>query len=269
MAQEFFEIVSNAREQRLGPFSPTFNIQKILMEKVAKYLPPDAHLKVNGRLHLSLTRIYDGKNIVVSQFNSREDLLDALSCAFFIPGFSGLIPPKFHHVRYMDGAFSDNLVAINENTITVSPFSGESDICPKNERNIFINLSNTSMELSAHNAGRLIRALIPPPPTTLSELCNQGYNDALEFLCKNDLISCGECVEIHRGFLTTRELPREVDFEAECDECLVSRVRSRMESMPDYIVNVLSGNLQGPNSVLSKCYKVLTLPLAIPYEFTV
>lgn len=86
MAAEFFDMVKKARSHKLGPFSPIFNIQKILMDKVKKYVPADAHLKVNGRLHLSLTRIYDGKNIIVSQFNSREDLIDALACAFFIPG---------------------------------------------------------------------------------------------------------------------------------------------------------------------------------------
>ena len=86
MAAEFFDIVKTARSYKLGPFSPIFNIQKVLMEKVRKHLPADAHLKVNGRLHLSLTRIYDGKNIIVSQFSSREDLIDALACSFFIPG---------------------------------------------------------------------------------------------------------------------------------------------------------------------------------------
>ena len=31
----------------------------------------------------------------------------------------------------MDGGFSDNLPTLDENTITVSPFCGESDICPR------------------------------------------------------------------------------------------------------------------------------------------
>lgn len=48
-------------------------------------------------------------------------------------GFSGILPPKFHGVRYMDGAFSDNLPLLDENTVTVSPFSGETDICPRDD----------------------------------------------------------------------------------------------------------------------------------------
>jgi len=33
----------------------------------------------------------------------------------------------------MDGAFSDNLPLLDENTVTVSPFSGETDICPRDD----------------------------------------------------------------------------------------------------------------------------------------
>lgn len=133
MTSDFFRVVNEARSHSLGPFSPSFNIQASLLEGMSRHLPEDAHMRVNGKLHISLTRVYDGKNVIVSQFNSREDLLDALLCACFIPGFSGIFPPKFHGVRYMDGAFSDNLPTIDENTVTVSPFCGESDICPRDD----------------------------------------------------------------------------------------------------------------------------------------
>ena len=133
VASEFFKIVAAARNHSLGPFSPAFDIQKVLTNRLHKYLPENAHKIVSRRLHISLTRIFDGKNVVVSQFNSREDLIDALACSFFIPGFSGILPPKFHGVRYMDGAFSDNLVALDDHTVTVSPFCGETDICPRDD----------------------------------------------------------------------------------------------------------------------------------------
>lgn len=133
MTSDFFRVVNEARSHSLGPFSPSFNIQTCLLEGLQKFLPPDAHERVNGRLHVSLTRSYDGKNIIVSQFDSREDLLQALLCACFIPGFSGILPPRFQGIRYMDGAFSDNLPVLDENTVTVSPFCGESDICPRDQ----------------------------------------------------------------------------------------------------------------------------------------
>ena len=69
--------------------------------------------------------------MIVSQFTGKDDLLQALLASAFVPIFSGFIPPKFHGERYMDGGFSDNLPTLDENTITVSPFCGESDICPR------------------------------------------------------------------------------------------------------------------------------------------
>lgn len=133
MTLDFFRVVNEVRSHSLGPFSPSFNIQTCLLEGMQKGLPADAHERVNGRLRLSLTRCYDGKNIIVSEFDSREELLQGLLCTCFIPGFSGILPPKFRGVRYIDGAFSDNLPILDENTITVSPFCGESDICPRDQ----------------------------------------------------------------------------------------------------------------------------------------
>lgn len=108
---------------------------------------------MNGKIHISVTRVYDGKNIILSHFETKEELiqvkhlmvqrtdgqlykeryltLKALTCSSFIPFFSGIIPPKFRGVRYMDGGLSDNLLVLDEKTITVSPFCGESDICRK------------------------------------------------------------------------------------------------------------------------------------------
>lgn len=68
-------LVKEARAGSLGPFSPSFNVQSVLLEGLQKYLPEDAHIRVSGKLHISLTRVYDGKNVVVSQFTSKEDLL--------------------------------------------------------------------------------------------------------------------------------------------------------------------------------------------------
>lgn len=133
LTSDFFRVVNEARSHSLRAFSPSFNIQTCLLEGLDKFLPANAHELVNGRLHISLTRSWDRKNVIVSQFNSRDELLQALLCACWIPCFSGFLPPKFQGERYMDGAFSDNLLVLDQNTITVSPFCGESDICPRDE----------------------------------------------------------------------------------------------------------------------------------------
>lgn len=80
-------------------------------------------------------------NVIVSQFDTREELIQALLASSFIPIFSGLFPPKLKGVRYMDGGYSDNLPTLDENTITVSPFCGESDICPRDDSSQLFHVS--------------------------------------------------------------------------------------------------------------------------------
>lgn len=254
MTSDFFRVVNEARSHSLGPFSPSFNIQTCLMQGLQKFLPANAHEMVNGKLHISLTRVYDGKNVIVSQFNSREDLLQALLCACFIPVFSGMLPPRFHGVRYMDGAYSDNLPTLDANTVTVSPFCGESDICPRdNSAQLFhVNWANTSIEVSKQNMNRFARILFPPRPEVLSNMCQQGFDDALRFLHRNNLISCTRCLSVQSTFIVTK--PEHVDvtsenFDPECNECNNQRKDAipGMTSMPDSVMTIIQDYIEQTN----------------------
>lgn len=304
MTSDFFRIVNEARSHSLGPFSPSFNIQTCLLEGMSRHLPEDAHLRVNGKLHISLTRVYDGKSVIVSQFNSRQDLLDALLCACFIPGFSGILPPKFHGVRYMDGAFSDNLPTLDENTVTVSPFGGESDICPRDDTaqifhvsiwsmeasqlNTFalpmlitfpsplqVNLANTSIEISKQNVYRFVRILFPPKLEILSNMCQQGFDDALHFLHRNNLISCTRCLAIQSTFVLSKQTPEHYD--PECSTCSVHRIESLddpkmpetvISAMEKYIIkNSSTGVFKWFQSPALFLLRTITLPVALPVDF--
>lgn len=67
--------------------------------------------------------------------------------------------------RYVDGGVSDNVPLLDaKTTITVSPFYGEHDICPKvKSTNFFqVNVTNLSLRLCARNLHLLTRALFPP-----------------------------------------------------------------------------------------------------------
>nr|XP_040231631.2 uncharacterized protein LOC120955150 isoform X1 [Anopheles coluzzii]XP_040231632.2 uncharacterized protein LOC120955150 isoform X1 [Anopheles coluzzii] len=286
MTSDFFRVVNEARSHSLGPFSPRFNIQTCLLEGLQKFLPPDAHERVNGKLHISLTRVYDGKNVIVSQFNSREDLLQALLCACFIPVFSGLLPPRFHGVRYMDGAFSDNLPTLDENTVTVSPFCGESDICPRdNSSQMFhVNWANTSIELSKENINRFGRILFPPKPEILSSFCQQGFDDALNFLHRNNLISCTRCLAVQSTFVVAEQpsasleekILEEYDPEcSECQECTQHRKNALVGSMPDNVLTVFQTYIEQANKGLinwvfrhrgGKLLTALSLPAILPAD---
>ncbi|XP_025059885.1 patatin-like phospholipase domain-containing protein 2 isoform X5 [Alligator sinensis] len=183
-------LAKEARKRNLGPLHPSFNIMKIIRDGLIKNLPENTHQLVSGKLYISLTRVSDGSNVLVSDFNSKEEIIQALVCSAFVPIYCGLIPPSFRGVRYVDGGISDNLPHhASKNTITVSPFSGECDICPKSNSANFheVNLTNTSIQFSLGNLYRLTQALFPPEPKVLGELCEQGYSDALRFLKENAL----------------------------------------------------------------------------------
>lgn len=86
----------------------------------------------------------------------------------------------------MDGGISDNLPQHFKegDTITVSPFSGESDICPNDSssNDVHIELRNTSVQFTLQNLYRCSRAFFPPQPEVLFDMCRHGYRDTLRFL---------------------------------------------------------------------------------------
>ncbi|XP_012696403.1 patatin-like phospholipase domain-containing protein 2 isoform X2 [Clupea harengus] len=186
------DVAKEARKRFLGPLHPSFNLVKIMRSLLYNVLPADAHQRATGRLGISLTRVIDGENVLVSHFNSKEELIQACVCSAFIPVYCGLIPPTLQGVRYVDGGISDNLPQDDlKNTITVSPFSGESDICPRDDTSTNMHelrFTNTSIQFSLGNLYRVSRALFPPEPQMMKTLCKQGYKDALRFLKQNGLL---------------------------------------------------------------------------------
>ncbi|KAA8579906.1 hypothetical protein FQN60_005441 [Etheostoma spectabile] len=189
--EDVIEVAKEARKRNLGPLHPNFNLVKVLKSGLNRDLPSDAHALASGRLCVSLTRVSDGQNVLVSEFDSKEELVQALICSSFIPIYCGLIPPSFRGVRYVDGGMSNNLPQSElKNTITISPFSGESDICPRDNSTSFheLRFTNTSIQMNLGNMYRLSRALFPPETKVMADMCQNGYKDALRFLEENNLL---------------------------------------------------------------------------------
>ncbi|KAG9342651.1 hypothetical protein JZ751_016088 [Albula glossodonta] len=177
-----------ARGRSLGALHPSFDLVKIVRDSLNRDLPTDAHLLATGRLCVSLTRVSDGRNVLVSEFSSREELIQALVCSCFIPVYCGLIPPSFRGVRYMDGALSNNQPQYElKNTITVAPFSGNCIICPRDEafRLHTIRFCSASFHVNLLNVWRVARVFFPPEPQIMAEICQNGYKDGLQFLKEN------------------------------------------------------------------------------------
>ncbi|XP_078405059.1 patatin-like phospholipase domain-containing protein 2 [Cetorhinus maximus] len=186
------DVSSEARKRFLGPLHPSFNLIKIIRSRLYKALPDNAHELATGRLGISLTRVSDGENVLVTVFNSKEELIQACICSTFIPVYCGLIPPTLQGVRYVDGGITDNLPQYElKNTITVSPFAGESDICPRDcSSNMHeLRITNTSIQFNLQNLYRLSKALFPPEPEVMRDMWKQGYSDAFDFLKRNSLLN--------------------------------------------------------------------------------
>ncbi|XP_003740441.1 patatin-like phospholipase domain-containing protein 2 [Galendromus occidentalis] len=272
-----------ARRRALGPFHPGFDINALLYDIFIKILPDNAHELCSGRLYISLTRVSDGANVLISNFSTKEDLVKCLMCSCFIPVYSGLVPPRINGVAYIDGGFSDNLPLLDENTITVSPFSGENDICPEDEsfNMMLINLSNTSIAVSPANIYRFVRILFPPHPEILARMTQQGFDDAVKYLQRHNLISCTRCLAVKSSFDITMSDDEDSDIPKHeydgCDDCKTQKQIADNASLPEPIREPMMMAAENENRGLVnwlfkhrpiKILSYMTLPYVLPFDIT-
>ncbi|VDO06332.1 unnamed protein product [Rodentolepis nana] len=204
VAECLMDVINRSREYCLGVFDPRFHIMQYLKECMDRLLPPDAHIRCSGRLFISMTHKKSAENRVVGHFKTREDLIRAILCSSFIPVFGGFNAPEYKGDYFIDGCFSDNLPNKNQHTITISPFCGDADICPRDdiwepsERATVaghIYLSQTSLILNWTNLKRAINIVVPMCSEDLCELACNGFDDTLRFLLIRGIIAC----PIHRA----------------------------------------------------------------------
>lgn len=65
-----------ARSRKLGILHPAFHMSRYLRTELHKDLPDNVHQLVSGRLGISLTRVADGKNVLVSHFRTKSEVVD-------------------------------------------------------------------------------------------------------------------------------------------------------------------------------------------------
>nr|UEK51503.1 Bmm-like protein 2 [Parasacculina yatsui] len=277
MMSELVQLVTNIQNHLGGPFSPFVNITNMLRSNLEKTLPDDAHIRCSGRLHISVTRLQDSKNCILSQFESKQQLIEALLCTCFIPIFSGWRPPLFCGVRYMDGCYSNNLPTMDSRTITVSPFCGEADVCPRDNSLslIVVDVANTLVEMSVPNLTRMRMIMYPPSPEALSDLANEGFNDGIRFLMRHDLLKCQVCV------LTTEIVGRaysgcgQLIQHKHCSQCMHKQQEALVARLPDAVYEPLHNNInsarhQFRNWILDfpviRHMLVIALPWSVPYH---
>jgi hypothetical protein len=97
------------------------------------YLPQDAHIRLSGRLFISVTLFPSMRNKVVSKFDSREELIWTIVASMclpycFIRDWPVQCGPEVGLA--IDGGFSNDAPCLDSYTITVSALHKKADIIP-------------------------------------------------------------------------------------------------------------------------------------------
>ncbi|XP_074077187.1 patatin-like phospholipase domain-containing protein 5 [Macrotis lagotis] len=200
------DLVKDVQKKSIGIFHPSTDCLGFVKQRLQKNLPQDIHKVASQRMGISLTRLPDMKNVIITHFATRDELIQAVICSIFFPFYCGVMPPKFRGERYMDGALSNNVpFPDSKETITISPFYGTVDISPESDSASIheLNLCNGSFQLCIKNFHAGILSLFPPEPKVLANVCRQGYLDTLRFLERRGLTKEGVMADLSNGVTPT------------------------------------------------------------------
>ncbi|XP_035201590.1 patatin-like phospholipase domain-containing protein 4 isoform X3 [Oxyura jamaicensis] len=177
------------RKLDFGAVTPGYDFMKRLREGIESILPSNAHEIVENRLYVSVTNVRNGKNYLFSSFASREDLIKVLLASSFIPVYAGMKPVEYKGEKWVDGGLTNGLPILpSGRTVTISPFSGRLDICPqdKGRVDLYVKLAKQDIMLSLANLVRLNQAMFPPNQEKMESLYQNGFDDAVHFLLKEN-----------------------------------------------------------------------------------
>ncbi|KAM7319136.1 hypothetical protein ACRRTK_022248 [Alexandromys fortis] len=152
--------LAEVKKSFLGPLSPSCKMVQMMRQFLYDVLPEDSYKFATGKLH-------------------------ALYCSCFVPVYCGFIPPTYRGERYIDGGFTSmQPCAFWTDSITISTFSSQQDICPRDCPAIFhdFRMFNFSFQFSLENITRMTHALFPPDLVILQDYYYRGYDDAVSYL---------------------------------------------------------------------------------------
>lgn len=174
-----------------------FRLGAVLRGVLEKFLPDDVHIKASGRIRVAITQVFRSpRALLIDQFDSKEDLIDAVFTSSFIPGYLAPTPVTIFRNRIcIDGGLTLFMPpTCAENTIRVCPFSlsrlglqgiGISPDCNPENRASARKLFNWALE--------------PADDDVLDELFDLGYRDANTWTEQNpveDIVKPNMVVEV-------------------------------------------------------------------------
>ncbi|XP_032348285.1 patatin-like phospholipase domain-containing protein 5 isoform X3 [Camelus ferus] len=255
-------MIKHVEQLSLGVFHPAFAPIEYIRQELQDNLPADIHILASQRLGISITHWPDGQNCIVTDFATRDEVIQ----------------------RYIDGGFSNNLpFADSPSVITVSPFHGTVDICPQSTSASMheLNIFNVSFQICTQNFYLGLSSLIPLSPEVVADNCRQGYLDALRFLEKHGLTK-----EPVLWTLVSKEPPApadgnqdaghdgELSFNCAVPNVLVKDVPNFEQLSPELEAALKEACMRDPSPWASLCQsgpgRVLTyllLPCTLPFEY--
>ncbi|XP_020685136.1 uncharacterized protein LOC110101545 isoform X2 [Dendrobium catenatum] len=83
-------------------------IKAVLRNVLNEFLPEDVHIRSNGRVRVAITQLsWRPKGLLVDQFDSKEDLINAVITSSFIPGYLAPRPATLYRNRLcIDGGLT-------------------------------------------------------------------------------------------------------------------------------------------------------------------
>ncbi|CAI7916295.1 unnamed protein product [Closterium sp. NIES-54] len=153
-----------------------FRLGKLLRAVLEEILPPNAHLCCNGRIRVAVTQVFGSpRGVLVDQFDSREDLIDALITSSFVPGYLEPRPAtRFRNRLCIDGGLSHFMPpTASDETVRICAFPASA---------LGLSGIGISPDLNPRESWSMRQlfswALEPAEDDFLDELFDCGYQDA-------------------------------------------------------------------------------------------
>ncbi|XP_064997891.1 uncharacterized protein LOC135632929 isoform X3 [Musa acuminata AAA Group] len=170
-------------------------IKAVLRDVLNDFLPDDVHTRSSGRIRVAITQLlWRPKGLLVDQFDSKEDLINAVFTSSFIPGYLAPRPATIYRNRLcIDGGLTLFIPPTSApNTVRVCAFpasrlglkgTGISPDCNPENRATPRQLFNWALE--------------PADDHILDELYELGYLDASVWAKQNPVDTIVEDVNGH------------------------------------------------------------------------
>lgn len=181
-----FKLARDVRHRPLGVLTPGTDLLVPVETFLTELLPENCHLIATDRLFVSITDSVTKKNMIVSTFTSKQELIQYLLASSYIPVLTGSKPVFINGRKYYDGGMTDNQpVFAGGRTVCVSPFDGGQEISPHDghrRHRWYTSLHNQSLRVSLKNVVRCLHTFVPPSDRLLDAYKEQGMADARRFL---------------------------------------------------------------------------------------